>query len=139
MHCTNTAALLVDQGRILQLHPTPSKHAEGSFALEWKMIENFAVGIQYFCCLMGKHVGIVLLVGRQCSFHLHRIKEWFGLEGTLKSTHPNPMPWAGLPLTSSGCPGPHPQPGLERLQGWGTTASLGSYASGSLGAATGCG
>ena len=101
MHCTNTAALLVDQGRILQLHPTPSKHAEDSFALEWKMIENFAVGIQYFCCLMGKHVGIVLLVGRQCSFHLHRIKEWFGLEGTLKSTHPNPMPWAGLPFTSS--------------------------------------
>ena len=34
--------------------------------------------------------------------------EGFGLEGTSKPTFPQPLPWAGLPHTSSGCPGPHP-------------------------------
>jgi len=48
-------------------------------------------------------------------------------------THPVPPPCHG-----QGCPPPaqaaqHPiQPGLERLQEWGTTASLGSCASTSL-------
>ena len=37
------------------------------------------------------------------------------------------MPWAWLLLISSGSPDPI-QPGLEDLQGWGTTASLGSCA-----------
>jgi len=36
---------------------------------------------------------------------------------------PNPLPWAGLPPPSSGCPGPI-QPDLEHLQGWGTSSSL---------------
>ena len=44
----------------------------------------------------------------------HRIIEWFGLEGTLKSIQFQPLPWAGLPPTNSGCPG------FERVQGWGT-------------------
>ena len=44
------------------------------------------------------------------SFHriFHRITEWFGLEGSSKPTQPQPLLWAGLPPTSSGCPGPHP-------------------------------
>ena len=42
-----------------------------------------------------------------------------------------PVPWAGLPPSSSAAQGSI-QPGLERLQGWGTTASLGSCASASL-------
>jgi len=37
-----------------------------------------------------------------------RITEWFGLEGTSQPIQPQPLPWAGLPPTSSGCPGPHP-------------------------------
>ena len=41
------------------------------------------------------------------------------------------MPWTGLPPSSSAAQGPI-QPGLECLQGWGTTASLGSCASASL-------
>ena len=65
----------------------------------------------------------------------HRIIEsitgWLGLEGPSKPTQPHPLPWAGLPPTSSAAQGPI-QPGLERLQGWGTTASLGSCAGASL-------
>ena len=61
----------------------------------------------------------------------HWITSWLGLEETLKSTPTHPMPWAGLPPSSSAAQGPI-QPGLERLQGWGTTASLGSCASASL-------
>jgi len=53
------------------------------------------------------------------------------LEGTSKIIKCHPRPWAGLPPTSSGCPGPHP-PCLECLQGWGTHSSLGSSASASL-------
>jgi len=56
----------------------------------------------------------------------HRITEWFGLEGISKPTqYP---PWAGLPSTSAAAQGPI-QPGLEHLQGWGTTAALHSCAS----------
>jgi len=41
---------------------------------------------------------------------------------------PAPMPWAGLPPTSSGCPGPHPTwPGAPPGMGHYTT-SLGSCA-----------
>jgi len=45
---------------------------------------------------------------------------WKGPQSPPKS---NPQPWAGLPPSSSGCPGPI-QPGLEPLQGWGTTALI---------------
>ena len=58
------------------------------------------------------------------------IVEWLRLEGTLKLTQSHLMPWAGLPPSSSAAQGPI-QPGLECLQGWGTTASLGSCASAS--------
>lgn len=36
--------------------------------------------------------------------------EWFRLEGNLKIDHqaPTPLPWAGLPDTRLGCPGPCP-------------------------------
>ena len=54
--------------------------------------------------------------------------QWLGLEGTSEPTQSHPVPWAGLPPTSSAAQGPI-QPGLEHLQGWGTTASLGSCAS----------
>lgn len=40
---------------------------------------------------------------------------------------PNPLPWAGLPPPSSGCPGPI-QPDLEHLQGQGSHSSLCSSA-----------
>ena len=74
------------------------------------------------------HYGVVLeFSGRQS----HRSTEWFELEGPSKPTQPHPVPWAGLPPTSAAAQGPI-QPGLERLQGWGTTASLGSCASASL-------
>jgi len=49
-----------------------------------------------------------------------RITEWFGLEGNHSPYSPNPCPAQG-PI----------QPGLEYLQGWGTTAFLGSCASAS--------
>ena len=58
------------------------------------------------------------------------LMEWLGLEGTLKPTQSHPVLLAGLPPSSSAAQGPI-QPGLERLQGWGTTASLGSCASAS--------
>jgi len=37
-----------------------------------------------------------------------RITERFGLERTSNPASPNSVPWAGLPPSSSGCPGPHP-------------------------------
>ena len=40
--------------------------------------------------------------------YFHGITEWFGLEGTSNANPSQPQPWAGLPPTSSGCPGPHP-------------------------------
>ena len=43
-------------------------------------------------------------------------------KGTSKPTQPQPLPWAGLPPPAQAAQGPI-QPGLERLQGWGTTAS----------------
>ena len=49
----------------------------------------------------------------------HRTIEWFRLKNTSKPTHPQPLPWAGLPPTSSAAQGPI-QPGLECPQGWGT-------------------
>ena len=58
----------------------------------------------------------------------HRITERLGLEETSKPTQPQALPWAGLPPTSSGCPLPY-LTWPERLQGWGTTASLRSDAS----------
>ena len=61
----------------------------------------------------------------------HRIAEWFGLEGASKPTQPNPCRGQGCPPPAQAAQGPI-QPGLERLQGWGTTASLGSCASASL-------
>ena len=61
---------------------------------------------------------------------VHRIIEWLRLEGTLKPPQSHPVPWAGLPPSSSAAQGPI-QPGIEHLQGWGTTASLGSCASAS--------
>lgn len=48
--------------------------------------------------------------------HCYRITELLGLEKTLKTTNFNPLPWAELPPTRSGCPGPT-QPGLEHLLG----------------------
>jgi len=55
----------------------------------------------------------------------HKSAEWLELEETLKLHQSHPVPWAGLPPSSSAALGPI-QPGLEHLQGWGTTASLGS-------------
>jgi len=49
----------------------------------------------------------------------HKIIEWLRLEGSLNPSSSTRLPWAGCPLTSSGCPGPI-QPGLEHLQGWDT-------------------
>ena len=42
------------------------------------------------------------------SSFVNRIIEWLRLEGTLKMIEPQPLLWAGLPPTSSGCSGPHP-------------------------------
>ena len=69
----------------------------------------------------------------ECWEKCHRITEaqnGLGRKGTQSPSSPNPVLWTGLFTTSSGCPGPI-QPGLEHLQGWGTTASLGSSASAS--------
>ena len=38
----------------------------------------------------------------------YRITEWLGLEGNLRLAPLQPLPWAGLSPTSSGCLGPHP-------------------------------
>ena len=38
----------------------------------------------------------------------YRITVWFWLEGILKTIQFQPLPWAGTPLPSSGCPGSHP-------------------------------
>jgi len=59
------------------------------------------------------------------------ITEYLVLEWISKPTQPQPVPWAGLPPPAQAARGPI-QPGLECLQGWGTTASLGSCASASL-------
>jgi len=48
----------------------------------------------------------VLLVTGQ--YRLLSFTQWLGLEGILKPTQPQPLPWVGLPPSSSGCPGPHP-------------------------------
>ena len=62
----------------------------------------------------------------------HRIAEWLELEGTLKSTQFQPLPWARLPPTSSGCPGPHPSSlALNTSRYEASTVSLGSCASAS--------
>ena len=58
----------------------------------------------------------------QSSKKNHSIVGWFGFEGTLKPPQPQPLPWARMPPTSSGCPGLI-QPGLGHLQGWGTHSS----------------
>ena len=52
------------------------------------------------------------------------------LKVTSQPTHPNPCRGQGCPPPAQAAQGPI-QPGLERLQGWGTTASLGSCASAS--------
>ena len=39
---------------------------------------------------------------------LHSFTEQLRLEGSSMPTQCHPWPWAGLPPTSSGCPGPHP-------------------------------
>jgi len=57
--------------------------------------------------------------------HCHRmIQTQNGLswKGAQRSSTSSSLPWAGLPPTSSAAQGPI-QPGLEHLQGWGTTAS----------------
>jgi len=64
----------------------------------------------------------------------HRIIEWVGLEATVKPTrfthfHPPAMGWLPPPAQAAQVP---IQPGLEHLQGWGSTAALGSSASASL-------
>jgi len=56
---------------------------------------------------------------------IESITEEFWLEGTLKPTQSHSMPWGGLAPSSSVTQGLI-QPGLEHLQGWGTTASLGN-------------
>lgn len=56
--------------------------------------------------------------------------EWFGLEESPKPTHPNPRRGQGRPPPAQAAQGPI-QPGPERLQGRGTTASPGSCASAS--------
>ena len=62
---------------------------------------------------------------------VHTITEWLRLEGTLKVIELQP-PCHGQSCLSldQAAQGPV-QPGLEHLQGWGTTASLGSCASAS--------
>ena len=54
-----------------------------------------------------------------------------GWKGLQSPSIPTPLPWAVLPPPAQAAQGPI-QPGLECLQGWGTTASLGSCASTSL-------
>ena len=63
--------------------------------------------------------------------YLGGIKEGFGLEGSLEPTHLNPSCGQGCPPPAQAAQGPI-HPGLEHLQRWGTTASLGSCASASL-------
>jgi len=65
------------------------------------------------------------LVGPQKQ--IHRIAEWLRLEGNLKLTQPQPLPWVGCPLPAQAAQGPI-QPGPEHLQGWGTHTPLGSSA-----------
>ena len=59
----------------------------------------------------------------------HRIIEWLGLEGTSKPTLPQPLLWTVLSPPAQAAQGPI-QPCPEHLQGWSTTASLGSLCRG---------
>ena len=67
----------------------------------------------------------------QCHAENRKIIEWLSLEVTSQPMLPNPCHEQGCPPPAQAAQGPI-QPGLERLQGWGTTASLGSCASASL-------
>lgn len=60
------------------------------------------------------------------SCSLHKIREsqnGLGLKGPKRPSNPNPLPWAGTPLTSPGCSKPHQTwpralPGMEQPQLW---------------------
>ena len=88
----------------------------------WETDQGLKFTDRYLCvCLpdFGRHV----LNWAQCC--VFKIIKCFGLEGTSKPTHLHPMPWAGLPPTSSAFPGPHPTWSWTCRDG-APTASLGS-------------
>ena len=84
---------------------------------EWRVILNYKfflllmISISSLCacvCFM-VDVSIILELHLLFTFFVflnRRITERFGLEGISKPTQP--LPWAWLSPTSSGCPGPHP-------------------------------
>jgi len=112
------------------LHELNSRHAKKKicdFYVFWTEPE----GLQWPCIKTQDLHQMFLLAARhrtarpKVTIQPHWVIEWFELERTLKPTQFHPVLWTGLPPTSSAAQDPI-QPGLERLQGWGTTASLSS-------------